>query len=130
MLLVDSNIFLEVLLAQAKKDQCESFLNELRDGKKVGVITDFSVHSIIVIMGSLKRISELKLFLQSLTAYKGLRIYHTSLPDEMKAVDIALNKKLDMDDAIQYSIAHTLRVEAIISFDKHFNNLDIPRKDP
>jgi hypothetical protein len=55
MLLVDSNIFLEVLLSQAKKDQCESFLGELRDGKKVGVITDFSIHSIIVIMSSLKK---------------------------------------------------------------------------
>jgi uncharacterized protein len=130
MLLVDSNIFLEVLLSQDKKDQCESFLAELRDGKKIGVITDFSIHSIIVIMSGLKRTRELQLFLQSLTAYKGLKIYNTSISDEIKAADISLNKKLDMDDAIQYSVALTINVDAIVSFDKHFNKLEIPRKDP
>lgn len=130
MLLVDANIFLEVLLAQAKKDQCESFLNGLRDGKKIGAITDFSIHSIIVIMSNQNRINELKVFLLSLTAYKGLKIYHTAISDEIKAADIALEEKLDMDDAIQYSAAISLNVEAIISLDKHFDKLEIPRKDP
>jgi uncharacterized protein len=130
MLLVDANIFLEVLLAQGKKNQCESFLEELRDGKKIGFITDFSIHSILVIMSNLKRINELKLFLQSLTAYKGLKVYHTTLTDEIKAADIALDKHLDMDDAIQYSAALALNASAIISLDKHFNNLEIPRKEP
>jgi predicted nucleic acid-binding protein len=130
MLLVDTNIFLEVLLLQEKKDQCESFLNQLKKGKKIGVITDFSIHSIIVIMNSLDRLKELRIFLLSLTAYKGLKVYRTSLTDEINAVDIALTQKLDMDDALQYSTARALNVEAIISFDRHFNNLDIPRKEP
>ena len=33
-------------------------------------------------------------------------------------------------DAIQYEIALDANVEAIVSFDKHFNNLKIPRKEP
>jgi predicted nucleic acid-binding protein len=130
MLLVDTNIFLEVLLLQDKKDQCENFLNQLKKGRKIGVITDFSIHSIIVIMNSLDRLKELRTFLLSLTAYKGLKVYRTSFTDEINAVDIALTQKLDMDDALQYSTARALKVEAIISFDRHFNNLDIPRKEP
>ena len=35
-----------------------------------------------------------------------------------------------MDDSIEYSIALELNVEAIISFDKHFDNLKITRKEP
>ena len=130
MYIVDTNIFLEVLLAQNRKDECEDFLNSLRTGKKTGIITDFTVHSIIVIMSNFNRIRELKLFLFSLTAYKGLKIYHITLTNEINAAEIALNQNLDMDDAIQYSTALALNVEAIVSLDKHFNNLKIPRKEP
>lgn len=130
MYLIDTNIFLEVLLLQDRKDECESFLNLLRNGKKTGIVTDFTIHSIIVIMGNLDRLNELKIFLLSLTAYKGLRIYHTTIADELNAAEIAVKQKLDMDDAIQYSTALSLNVEAIVSFDKHFNNLKIPRKEP
>jgi len=35
-----------------------------------------------------------------------------------------------MDDSIQYSTALELNVEAIISFDKYFDNLKIARKEP
>lgn len=102
----------------------------MRSGKKVGIITDFSIHSIIVIMSSLNKHKELKVFLLSLTAYKGLKIYNTTILDEIKASETALTQNLDMDDAIQYSIALSLNVEAIVSFDKHFSNLKIPRKNP
>ena len=130
MLLVDTNIFREVVLFQDKKEQCGKFLNQLRDGKKTGVVTDFSIHSIIVIMGSLGKLQELRMFLLSLTAYKGLKIYHTTLTDEVNATEIAKTKKLDMDDALQYSVALALNAEAIVSLDRHFNSLKIPRKEP
>ncbi len=38
--------------------------------------------------------------------------------------------KLDFDDAIQYYIAKKFGVEAIISYDKHFDTVDIKRKEP
>ncbi len=130
MYLVDTNIFLEVLLLQKRKDECESFLTLLRKGKQIGIITDFTIHSIIVVMSNFNKLNELKVFLLSLTAYKGLKIYHTNLADEIKATELALKENLDMDDAIQYSAALSLNVKAILSFDKHFNNLKIPRKEP
>ena len=47
--LVDTNIFLEILLSQERKDDCKSFLDE-----NVGslFISDFSLHSIGVILFS------------------------------------------------------------------------------
>jgi predicted nucleic acid-binding protein len=130
MYLIDTNIFLEVLLSQNRKGECENFLEQVRTGKTVGVVTDFTVHSIIVIMDNSGKLKELRTFLLSLVAYKGLKVYYTALREELEALDIAISQHLDMDDAIQYSTALELGCEAIISFDKHFDNLKIARKDP
>lgn len=130
MYLVDTNIFLEVLLSRPRKEECKKLLKTLRDGKNSGIITDFTIHSIIVIMDELKKHNELKKFLLSLTAYKGLHVYQTNIADEAKATELATAQKLDMDDAIQYSSALSANADAIISFDKHFNGLKIPRVEP
>ncbi len=130
MYLVDTNIFLEVLLLQARKEECEKLLEQFRKGKKLGIVTDFTIHSIIVTMYSYEKLEGIKVFLSSLTGYKGLRVYPTDLTSEIKATELAAQNKLDMDDAIQYAIALDTNVEAIVSFDKHFNNLKIPRKEP
>jgi predicted nucleic acid-binding protein len=130
MYLVDTNIFLEILLARPRKEECKKLLSQLRDGKKTGLVTDFTVHSIIVTMDSLNKLAELRTFLSSLTAYKGLHVHNTNIIDEIKAIQIAIQNQLDMDDAVQYTIALNTNAEAIISFDKHFNNLKTPRKEP
>ncbi len=130
MYLIDTNIFLEVLLNRSRKAECKRLLWEVRDGRKRAIITDFSIHSIIVIIDSLHKFDVLKTFLLSLKAYKGLHLYHTTILDEVKAIEIAKDQNLSMDDAIQYSAALTTNAEAIISFDKHFNDLKIPRIEP
>lgn len=130
MYLVDTNVFLEVMLSGPRKNVCKHFLNLLRRGEETGIITDFSMHSIMVIMGGFTRKRELRTFLTSLSAYKGLNIYTTTLSEKVKAVDASLEKGLDIDDSIQYSVALTLGVKGIVSFDKHFDGLDIPRLDP
>jgi predicted nucleic acid-binding protein len=129
-LLIDTNIFLEVLLSRARVEESKELLASLRDGKKNGAITDFTVHSIIVIMERFGKLSELKTFLSSLPAYKGLFVYSTTLSDEIRSTEIALKRKLDMDDAIQYSSALSLGATGIVSFDKHFDGLEVPRLEP
>lgn len=130
MYLIDTNIFLEVLLARSRREVCKSFLREVVNGNREGVVTDFTIHSIIVVMDSLKKLEALKTFLSSLTAYKGLRMLPTSLSIEIEAVKQALSKGLDVDDAVQYSAALSANVECIVSYDKHFDGLEIPRKIP
>jgi len=130
MYLVDTNIFLEVLLAGPRKSECIQFLTAIRNGVKVGVITDFSVHSILVIMEGVGKRDQLKIFLGSLLAYKGLQVYATELTDEIDAIDVSYDVKMDLDDAIQYHVASKLKAEAIVSFDKHFDGLRIPRLEP
>ncbi len=129
MYLIDTNIFLEVMLAQARKNECKTLLKALETGKEKAVVTDFSLYSIMLIMFNLSKIKGLKVFLSSLSAYKGVTIYHTRLSDMIKATEMS-EKGLDMDDSIQYSAALALNAKAIISFDKHFDGLEIPRAEP
>ena len=130
MYLIDTNIFLEVMLRRERSKECKKLLELLRDGKINGIVTDFTLHSIIVIFDRFKKLEELKKFLLTLRAYRGLYVYNTSLGCEVRAVDLARNSGLDMDDAIQYSAALTVNAKAIVSFDKDFDNLKIPRKEP
>ncbi|MEM1557776.1 MAG: PIN domain-containing protein [Thermoproteota archaeon] len=81
-------------------------------------------------MSNSLKTKELKVFLSSLSAYKGLTIYHSKLADMLMAIETMEKKGLDVDDAIQYSAAFSSGAKAIISFDKHFDNLEIPRVEP
>jgi len=128
--LIDTNIFLEIMLSQSRSDECKRLLAMLRDGIVEAVVTDFTIHSIIVLMGRFKRLRELETFLSSLTAYKGLYVYTTSLADETRAVKTSKESKLDMDDAIQYAAALSIDADAIISFDRDLDGLKVPRKEP
>jgi len=128
--LVDTNIFLEVMLSRSKREECKKLLAMLRDGKAKGIVTDFTVHSIMVLMDRFKKLEELKTFLLSLMAHKGLYVYTTPVADEVNAVESAEESKLDVDDAIQYGTALSVNADAIVSFDKHFDNLEVQRKEP
>jgi len=130
MYLVDTNIFLEVMLSRGRKDECKRFLGLLRDGRASGVVTDFSVHSIMVVLDSLGRRQALRTFLASLAGYRGLHIHYTTLADEVRAVDLAERHHLDIDDAVQYAVAISTRAQAIVSFDRDFDGLEIPRLEP
>ncbi|MEM1949827.1 MAG: PIN domain-containing protein [Candidatus Caldarchaeum sp.] len=117
-------------MGRERSEECKQLLRLVRDGKINALVTDFTIHSIIVLMDGFKRLDALKTFLASLTAYKGLKIHHTSLADELTAVEIALTQGLDMDDAIQYSAALSSNAESIVSFDKHLDGLKTPRREP
>ena len=92
--------------------------------------TEFPIYSIMIILESFNRTQELRTFLLSLTAYKGLIIHAITLSEMVKAVDESVHHSLTIEDAVQYVAASEVKAEAIISFDKHFEGLDIPRLEP
>jgi len=130
MLLIDTNIFLEVMLAQSKRKTCVEFLNAVKTGKEKAAVTDFSLYSIMIILDGRGKLRELDRFLRSLSAYRGLTLYATSLQDKVAAVGLAADGEFDVDDAVQYASARKLRAEAIVSLDRDFDNHEIPRRDP
>jgi predicted nucleic acid-binding protein len=127
MLLIDTNIFLELFLGQKKAEDCEKFLEKVSKGELEAVVTKFTIHAAEAILNNPALIIA---FLRNLQNSLGLSIYETSLEDEV-ASSILMDKiKLDFDDALQYYVAKKLIVDAIISYDKHFDKLDIVRKEP
>ncbi|MCK6462829.1 MAG: type II toxin-antitoxin system VapC family toxin [Candidatus Pacebacteria bacterium] len=99
MYLVDTNIFLEILLKQAKSQKCKDFLDQNVSDLS---ITDFSLHSIGVI---LFKQSEDDLFLKFLNDTLP-KVNLTSLPKEQYKEVLTNRKKqkLDFDDAYQYTV--------------------------
>jgi len=130
MLLVDTNVFLEVMLGRPKRESCAAFLGVLRGGGREGVVTDFTIYSIMVILEWAEKLPELRIFLSALSAYKGLAIYPISLEEKLAAVKLAIEGEFDIDDALQYVCARTLKAEGVVSLDRHFDGHEVPRIEP
>ncbi|PKM83694.1 MAG: VapC toxin family PIN domain ribonuclease [Firmicutes bacterium HGW-Firmicutes-13] len=69
MYLIDTNIFLEILLNQDKKIICKKFLQ-----KNLGLLylTDFSLHSIGVILFRYKKVDIYQKFIRDITSKVGI----------------------------------------------------------
>ncbi|RLE84578.1 MAG: VapC toxin family PIN domain ribonuclease, partial [Thermoprotei archaeon] len=65
MYLIDTNIFLEVMLSRKRSEECKRLLTMLREGKIKGITTDFTIYSIMILLEKFNRLSELKRFLLS-----------------------------------------------------------------
>ena len=108
MYLVDTNIFLEILLDQAKGSDCKEFLEKNYD--KI-FISDFSLHSIGVILFKYKKKEIFKDFIQDILS----EVKILNLPS--KAYDIFTEPtdlpNLDFDDLYQYSVAKYFELEIV-----------------
>lgn len=120
--LVDANIFLDVELGQQKADICERFLIKFQRGELEGIVVDFAVDAIVIVMENYgKEWGRIRTFLSSFLGYKGLRIYFSSLFDRIKATSHAKNLCLDFDDALTFQAMKVNKITDIIRYDKDFD---------
>lgn len=120
MYLADTNIFLEILLGQRKAKRCQSFLNSHIDQI---YISDFSLHSIGVILFRLKKETILAEVYEDIFA-SGIGVLSLSRAGLLRISEVAFNFDLDYDDAYQYLIAKENAI-ALVTLDKNFHNADI-----
>ena len=117
MFLVDTNILLEILLKQDKRKKCRKFLDD-----NIGNIhiTDFSLHSIGIILFKYNKEDSFKKFVGDFMP--NARIL--SLPPELYGdiVDIRKNLNLDFDDSYQYRIAKYYELK-VVTMDKDFEKV-------
>ena len=130
--LVDSNIFLEVRLGQKRAELCEKILREFHLGEREGMITDFSVDTIVVIMENYKKgWKEIRTFLSSLLGYKGLHIYFCTLLDRIEATRHMREFGLDFDDALTFQAMRVNGIRDMVSYDRDFDSIPgVKRKVP
>ena len=128
MYLIDTNIFLELLLDRKNAKQCEKFLEKVSKGEIKAVVSSFTLHAIEALLGKKHRITQL--FVRNILNSKGLKVYSTTLEEELEASILAEKVGLDFDDGLQYFIAKKLQAKAIVSFDRHFDKTDLKRVTP
>ncbi|MEX0812210.1 MAG: PIN domain-containing protein [Chitinophagales bacterium] len=125
--LVDTNIWLERLLDQKKSNIARKFLDTTP--KNQIFISDFSLHSIGVILTKLKKLDTLNKFVRDI--FINGQIEQVTL-DSGDFIDLTQNVKnynLDFDDAYQLTISQKYEM-TIVTFDKDFNAKGIDKKTP
>jgi len=127
MLLVDANVWLELLLDQEQAGQVRDFLRAVPLGELA--ITDFALHSVGIILARNKRDDLFVRFLSDLLVDTGVRYVSLDFADLMTVTKTRERLPLDFDDAYQYVAAekHDL---TLVSFDADFDRTDRGRKTP
>ncbi len=103
MYLVDTNVWLERMLGQEQSRSVGEFLD--RTPQEHICITDFSFHSVGVILARLKQSSALLQFVRDLFIDGGVVLVRLEPEDIPSLVEDMTRFNLDFDDAYQYRSA-------------------------
>ena len=127
-MLIDANIFLEVLLEQESSDACIQFLENVRSGKIFATISTFTIDGIALILERHgQKPQEIITFLSSLLNYKGLRIYMPTMNDRLKAAE-HMKLGIDFEDALTIQCAVSNGEKELMSFDKHLDKVSFIKR--
>ena len=129
MYLIDTNILLEFLLGQDKKEECISLFKKAISGDVKANVSKFSIYSIEIMLSKNNKINALKDFLIIIKNSKGLKVINTDTSDDERIIELMIEHNLDFDDALHCYIC-TLYNLKIISYDKHFDKTPIKRLEP
>ena len=125
MYLVDTNLWLERLLDQVRSEEVGRFLERVEPERLF--ITDFSFHSIGVVLDRLQRTDVLLHFVRDVFVEGGVTLIHLEPDDTSHIVDVISATKLDFDDAYQYTAADKYDL-SIVSFDGDFDHTERGRR--
>jgi uncharacterized protein len=123
--LLDTNIFLEVLLNQEQCSVAKYILNR-RDFNLF--ISDFSLYSIGIFLVRRKDFTAMSEFLNDIEN-RGVTITRLNTDDIHQVSDICSQFNLDFDDGYQYYTAEKNHLK-IISFDHDFDKTPLGRINP
>lgn len=118
MYLVDTNIWLELLLDQERREEVKSFFQKI-DANAIH-ITEFSMYSIGIILSRYGKIAVFRDFIADLIFESQVEIIRLEGEDYYKIVEAIDAYSLDFDDAYQYAAARKMDLK-LVSFDKDFN---------
>ena len=125
--LIDTNIFLEIILDQEKAKESIDFLKTIE--RTEYYISDFSLHSIGLYLFRKEKYKTYNEFLSDMINNSSFELASLSPEDLTKLSKNVKEYNLDFDDAYQYVAAEKYELQ-IISFDSDFDNTRIGRKTP
>jgi uncharacterized protein len=126
-LLLDTNIFLEVLLEQARANDAKELL--IKNNSHDFLISDFSLHSIGLLLLKRNKADTFRKFVSDMVVRAGSVVARLNASDMEVLTDHAANFGLDFDDAYQYALADKYDL-TIVSFDRDFDKTTRGRSEP
>jgi len=126
-LLLDTNIFLEIILEQEKAQAARDLLS--RAGEHEYFVSDYSIHSIGLLLFRRERPDVFREFLVDMLHNVGVRLIALSAEAMEDVLLPAQRFNLDFDDAYQYALAECYGL-ALVSFDTDFDRTERGRKTP
>lgn len=132
MFFIDANIFLEIQLADKRKEECKNFLRMVNLGRLTALTSDFIVYSsILQIYNKFNSIDRMKKFILALSNIENLEIYAPNLEIILKTLDKMKQHNLDFDDALVVSCMLANKIKKLVSFDGDFDKVkEIERIEP
>lgn len=127
MYLVDSNVWLELLLEQERAEEVDQFLQIV--GTDELWITEFTIYSMGIIMTRLNKNDIFKDFLSDVLEDSGVKRVCLSISDLKRVIQVGKIFRLDFDDSYQYVAAEKNDLY-LVSFDTDFDRSEIERKTP
>jgi len=125
--LLDTNIFLELLLKQDESASVQALLSN-KDPADLH-ISDLAFHSIGIILYQKHSAHLFSLFVQDLFGEGGITILGLGSEDMQRLEQVAAAFQLDFDDAYQYVVAEKFDL-MLVSFDTDFDRTDRNRIIP
>lgn len=125
--LVDTNVWLERLLDQEKSVIASKFFDLIPTDSLF--VSDFSIHSIGVILSKLKKYDIFETLVNDLFISGQIELLSLDSSDLLEVIGNIQKHKLDFDDSYQFSVAQKYDL-TIITFDKDFNAKGIKKKTP
>lgn len=126
-LLMDTNIFLEVILEQEKAEEAQALLAKTEEHELF--ISDYSLHSIGVLLFRRRQHEVFGQFVKDMMLSAGLIMISLPGKDMEAIIDAARRFNLDFDDAYQYVAAEKHNL-TLVSFDSDFDHTERGRKTP
>lgn len=127
MYLLDTNIFLELLLDQKESVSVRALLSS-RNPEELG-ISDLAFHSIGIILYQKNAAHLFSDFIEDLFGEGGITIFALGSEDIKRVEQVSQSFRLDFDDAYQYVAAEKFSL-ALVSFDTDFDRTDRKRIVP
>ena len=127
MFLVDTNVWLEILLGQEKRKEANQFVSNTE--ARFLAISEFSLYSIGIILTKLKKDKLFEDFITDTVEDSGVVKLHLDTSDFKELLNIIRQFKLDFDDAYQY-VAAIKYGYTLVSFDSDFDRTKLGRKTP
>jgi len=125
--LLDTNIWLERLLEQERSEEIKNLLDKINTDTIY--ISDFSLHSIGVIMARLGKMSGFIHFITDLFVNGNIKQLALEPIELEEVVENTTKLKLDFDDSYQYSISLKYDLK-IITLDRDFRKIGIKTFEP